>query len=182
MTEICEKCEVEYPDKFGNIIHCNTIEPKLSGTYEFEWKDSDTMYSRVEGNTVHLTSKNPTQQDYQALFDALVPLMKVADVLSDKLPDSLGLWSQTSSEEGGDIRLTIGDVRKIRAALQQCAKGCGEIDDVYIPSHRSYRDIDSILTSFELEQRANEELAVIKSIRRVLLMPVNPLHRTQKGD
>lgn len=58
----------------------------------------------------------PTQQDYQALIDALVPLMKVADVLSDKLPDSLGLWSQTSSEEGGDIRLTVGDVRKIRAA------------------------------------------------------------------
>lgn len=28
MTEICEKCGVEYPDKFGNIIHCNTICPK----------------------------------------------------------------------------------------------------------------------------------------------------------
>lgn len=56
--------------------------------------------------------------DAAELIAALEPLMKIADVLSERLPDSLGLWSQTSSDSQ-DIRLTVGDVRRIKEALKR---------------------------------------------------------------
>lgn len=42
--------------------------PKLSELVMPKWQDakSDTLDINIEGNTVHITSKNPSQQDYQA--------------------------------------------------------------------------------------------------------------------
>jgi len=50
------------------------------------------------------------------LVEALRPLRAVAGVLGKYLSENLGLWSKTSSE-GADIRLTVGDVRRIKDAL-----------------------------------------------------------------